>query len=46
MAETQTSDMGISILLVFVDIGFILVSLKHKYFRIPVKPFLGFPKSS
>ena len=36
-AETQSSDTGISILLFFVDIGFLLVSLKHKKFLIPIK---------
>ena len=33
--------------LVFVDIRFLLVLLKHKKFHIPVKTMLlGFPKSS
>ena len=41
----QTSDTGISIFLFFADIGFLLVSLKHEKFHIPVKLFLGFPKS-
>ena len=31
--------------LFFVDIRFLLVSLKHEKFHIPVKLFLGFPKS-
>ena len=41
----QTSDTGISICLVLVDIRFLLVSLKHEKFHIPVKQFLGFPKN-
>ena len=45
-AETQTSDMRISIFCFFVDIGFFVVSLTHEKFHIPVKLFLGFPKSS
>ena len=31
--------------LVLVDIRFLLASLKHEKFHIPVKLFLGFPKN-
>ena len=37
MDETQTCDTGISISLVFVDLRFLLVSLKHEKFHFPVK---------
>ena len=33
------SDTGISIVLFFADIGFLLVSLKHEKFHIPVNYF-------
>ena len=36
---------ALSFFLFFADIGFLLVSLKHEKFHIPVKLRLGFPKS-